>query len=63
MDKPDNPPLYAGMTKLELRDLFAAFALAGLMAARAFAAPSGDEDGLSQASYEVADAMLKERAK
>ena len=49
-------PVYSLGTALTLRDLFAAFALAGLLAGQLTA---GDE--LASTAYEAADDMLAER--
>lgn len=73
MSKPDNPAIWNGLlqseyrgsegyfTPLTLRDLFAAFALAGLNASDY--SVSGLPSELADAAYRQAEAMLQERAK
>lgn len=66
MSKHDNPPLlalpnYIGEDCVTLRDLFAAFSLAGMRAS-----PDGymaDPAKIAEYAYKDADAMLAERAK
>jgi hypothetical protein len=55
--KPDKPPLACGC--VTLRDLFAAFALAGSRASDEYADES--HVGTARAAYADADAMLAER--
>ena len=60
MNKPSNPPLFENdgtpHSQVTLRDLFAAFALTGLLAGQM----TKGED-LAADAYEAAEDMLKER--
>ena len=58
-----NPITVPPSTAVTLRDLFAMAALSGLIAVGAIKVPSGTKEGLSEAAYEIADAMLAERSK
>lgn len=65
MDKPTDPafpaPYGGGYRGLTLRDYFAGQALVGLMTSFGKDSLIGDAD-LAVAAYDMADAMLKERA-
>lgn len=80
MDKPENPPAFPTFSEyeaehvggMELRDYFAAQALAGiaansdyLVASEKVAQSDGRDvsDVVAQAAYELAKAMLAERSK
>ena len=71
MSKPENPALFRlvihgdGLidhgTTMSLRDLFAAFALAGEMAYRGPDSATLEIDTVARKAYQLADAMLAER--
>lgn len=65
-DRPQNPTAFPGSGKwagqgMTLRDYFAGQALASIVGAAAFNAATDAQ--LAEASYQCADAMLKERSK
>jgi hypothetical protein len=73
---PDNPLMFSYDVKrgidgsthtvvssITLRDMFAAFALNGLMASNAVCSPAATEEVAARAAFNLADAMLAERAK
>ena len=66
MSTPSNPQLFPWMkdgdTPVTLRDLFAAFALAGLYASEAVeGGPDYSWESVAKNAYGTADAMLKRR--
>lgn len=63
MSEPTNPTLWE-MQRITLRDLFAAFALAGIRASESSDRfPPSESDRALALAYKDADAALKERAK
>jgi hypothetical protein len=67
MAKPSNPLLVCGPHKLDnmdgltLRDLFAAAALSGVFPLHGVSTDAFEED-FAKAAYQMADAMLRQRA-
>lgn len=59
---PENPPVAYSGTEITLRDVFAAFALAGICAS-SHTHTEADEDTLAECAYLHADAMLARREK